>query len=128
MQNSKISRGHYPGPPHLGERKVCFRQKCTKTLLQQCRIQKKIPEVEPRAPVFGKGMWKLPPLENMSGYATANSSTKLEPNHNIAELKLNLSLTSNIAQSRIKLNQIPKEIVHLQKTCLSEKVKFNWTC
>ena len=54
----------------LGREKLAFGlQKCIKSLLQPCRIQKKNPRVEPPwTPVFANGTRKLPPLEIVCGY------------------------------------------------------------
>ena len=53
MQNSKISPGAIPWTPVLGEKKVCFvLQKCTKTILQQCRI-----------PKFSRGQYPRPSFQ-----------------------------------------------------------------
>ena len=71
MQNSKILPGQYPGPSFQG-RKVCFLSpkmyQNSPTAMQNSK--KKNPGVEPAGPRFWEGMWKLPHLENMSGYAT----------------------------------------------------------
>ena len=57
MQNLKIFPGTIVQTPVLGERKaVLFLRKCTKTLLQQCRIPKI--SRSPGPPFLGKG-WEV---------------------------------------------------------------------
>ena len=57
--------------PVLWAREVCF---CSPKMYQNSptvmQNSKKNPVVEPPDPRFGKGRWKMPPLEIMSGYAT----------------------------------------------------------
>jgi hypothetical protein len=72
MQNLKNFPVTIHRTPVLGERKVGFiSPKMYQNAPTAMQNYKKKSEVEPPNPVFGKGRGKLPPLEFMSGYATA---------------------------------------------------------
>ena len=72
-QKEKIIQ--YPGPRFRGKESLFLFSENVGYQNSRTAIQnlKKNLGVEPRAPVFGKRMWKLPLLENISGYATGGA-------------------------------------------------------